>query len=93
MPIGSLIQLIALGLGIGEQVIPLFIHNPKSQQIEAAIFTTVNNVLSAFSTAIPPAPVTSAPTPASVPASQLAQGHTQPLVTPSGPAGVYPPKP
>lgn len=29
-------------LGEGEQIIPLFVHNPKSQKIEAVIMTTAN---------------------------------------------------
>ncbi len=32
-------------IGIGQEIIPIFIHNPKSQKIEAVIVTDVNNAL------------------------------------------------
>lgn len=35
-------------LGIAEEVIPVFIHNPKSQKIEGVVLTTANAVASEF---------------------------------------------
>ena len=31
-------------LGVGAKIVPVFIHNPKSQQIEAAVVTTVAEI-------------------------------------------------
>lgn len=77
----TIIQLVLAGIGLAEQVAPVFIHNPNSQKLETIIFTDLNAVLSIFQQkAAPPAPAT-----------QLAQAHTQPLVNPTGPA-VFPTK-
>ncbi len=37
-------KLFAAILGEAEQIVPIFIHNPKSQAIEGVIVTTVNGV-------------------------------------------------
>lgn len=31
-------------LGVGEKIVPMFIHNPKSQQVEGVIISTANGV-------------------------------------------------
>jgi hypothetical protein len=49
-------KIFALILGSAEQVVPIFIHNPKSQQIEGVIVSTLNGVLSGL--AAPTAPAT-----------------------------------
>jgi hypothetical protein len=36
-------DIVQLILGEAEQIIPIFVHNPKSQQVEAVIMTTANN--------------------------------------------------
>jgi len=51
----GLLQLIALLLGEAEKVIPIFIHNPKSQAIEGVVVTTANAAVGALMTL--PAPV------------------------------------
>lgn len=45
------LQLFALILGEAEQIVPIFIHNPASQRVEAIIVTTVNAALGAFQSA------------------------------------------
>lgn len=35
-------------LGEAEAIVPIFIHNPKSQQIEGIVVTTLNGALSAL---------------------------------------------
>ena len=44
-------------LGIGQEIIPMFIHNPTSQKIEGVIFTTLNGAVQAVTSATtkPPA--------------------------------------
>ena len=39
---------IALIIGEGEQIAPIFIHNPQSQKIEGAVVTSVNGLLEAI---------------------------------------------
>jgi arylsulfatase A-like enzyme len=46
----SIEQLLQLIVGAGEVVIPIFIHNPKSQQIEGVIVSNLSSVLKAFPT-------------------------------------------
>lgn len=41
-------------VGVGETVVPIFIHNPKSQQVEAVVVTTLDHVLE-NTTPAPPA--------------------------------------
>lgn len=45
-------------LGEAEQIVPIFVHNPKSQQVEAIVVTTANAALQAFGAPAsqPPAP-------------------------------------
>jgi hypothetical protein len=31
-------------LGVGEKVVPIFIHNPKSQQVEGVVVSTAEGV-------------------------------------------------
>lgn len=83
----ALLAIIELLLGTAENVIPLFIHNPKSNAVEGVIATVLNSVVPQLPAIIPPVPA------APVPATQLAQAHTQPLVNPNptGPA-VFPTK-
>ena len=79
----ALLAIIELLIGTAENIVPLFIHNPKSNKVEGIIATVLNSVVPQLPSILsppPPAPVT-----------QLAQAHTQPLVQ-SGPSGVYPPK-
>jgi len=54
----NLLALLKLILGEAEQIIPIFIHNPKSQQIEGVVVGTVNGVLGALGTNKPPVPPT-----------------------------------
>ena len=46
----NLLALLRLILGEAEQIIPIFVHNPKSQQIEAVVLGTVNGVVGALGT-------------------------------------------
>ena len=57
------LKLIQLIIGTAESIVPIFIHNPKSQQIEAAIITTVNAVDEVAAQLGPP---TATPTPVTV---------------------------
>ena len=41
-------------LGEAEQIVPVFIHNPKSQQIEGVIVTTLNGVAAGLGITITP---------------------------------------
>lgn len=53
----NLLSLLKLILGEAESIIPIFIHNPKSQQIEGVVVGTVNGVLGALGTgSTPPTP-------------------------------------
>ena len=38
-------QIFELILGTAESIVPIFIHNPQSQKIEAMIVTSANNAL------------------------------------------------
>jgi hypothetical protein len=68
----KMLQILELILGTAESVVPIFIHNPKTQQIEGVIATTLNGALSAFPVsaslaapvAAPAAPVPEATPPA-----------------------------
>lgn len=44
----SLSEIFALILGTAEEIVPIFVHNPKSQQIESAVVTTTNALLQEF---------------------------------------------
>jgi arylsulfatase A-like enzyme len=46
----SIEQLLQLIVGAGEVVVPIFIHNPKSQQIKGVIVSNLSSVLKAFPT-------------------------------------------
>jgi hypothetical protein len=51
------LQIVALILGEAEQIVPIFIHNPKSGQVEGVIATTLNGLLGNLAGGIPaPAP-------------------------------------
>jgi hypothetical protein len=41
----SWLKIITAILGEAEQIVPIFIHNPKSQQFEGIIVTTLNSTL------------------------------------------------
>jgi hypothetical protein len=63
-------KIFELILGVGETVVPIFIHNPKSQAIEGVVVTTLNEALAglqagvqAQSQASSAPPVTPVPTP------------------------------
>jgi hypothetical protein len=45
----NLLKVISLVLGTAETVVPIFIHNPQSQQIEGVVVTTLNGVLQGLS--------------------------------------------
>ena len=81
----ALLAIIELLIGTAENIVPLFIHNPKSNKIEGIIATVLNSVVPQLPSVISPPPA------APVPVTQLAQSHTQPLVNPTGPA-VFPAK-
>jgi hypothetical protein len=59
----NLLQLIETIIGVGEEVIPIFIHNPKSQKIEGIVIGTVNGILSGLAPAAPATPATPAAPP------------------------------
>lgn len=42
----TILEIIGLILGAGESLVPVFIHNPKSQAIEGVIVSTANAVYS-----------------------------------------------
>jgi len=46
----NLLKWLAVIFGEGAQLAPIFIHNPKSQQIEGAVLTTTDNLLGAIAT-------------------------------------------
>lgn len=50
-------------LGEAEQIVPIFIHNPKSQQVEGVIVTTLNGALQGLAStgAATPAPAPPVP--------------------------------
>jgi hypothetical protein len=50
----NLLAIFQLILGEAEQIIPIFIHNPKSQQIEGIVVTTVNAATAALAGAVQP---------------------------------------
>ena len=47
----NILQLIASILGSAEQIVPIFVHNPKSQRTEAIIVSTVSAVLAGLAAA------------------------------------------
>lgn len=59
MNILSLIQLI---IGVGETIVPIFVHNPKTQQLQAVLVSDAETIAAAFQQAktapVPPAPLT-----------------------------------
>ena len=57
-------NIILAALGAAEEIVPIFIHNPQSQKVEAVIVTTVNE---AVSTLAPPQGSTGAAQPATGP--------------------------
>lgn len=48
-------------LGEAEQIVPIFIHNPKSQQVEGVIVTTLNGALQGLASTGAAAPAAPAP--------------------------------
>lgn len=54
----TLLQLIEGILGVGEQIIPLFIHNPKSQQIEGIVVGTLSGLMSGLTPTATTTPTT-----------------------------------
>lgn len=53
------LKIFGIVLGLGEEVVPIFIHNPQSQQIEGVIVSTLAGILQGLGTPaspIPPAP-------------------------------------
>lgn len=54
----SFLSIFAAILGTAEKIVPVFIHNPKSQQVEAVIATSADHAVAALSA---PASNTSSP--------------------------------
>lgn len=44
------LSIFAAILGEAEQIVPIFIHNPKSQQLEGVIVTTANAAIAGLAT-------------------------------------------
>ena len=42
-------------VGTAEKIVPIFVHNQKSQEIEAVIMTTVNTALTQLASPLPKA--------------------------------------
>ena len=57
------LNILKLILGEAEQIVPIFVHNPKSQQIEAVIATTADEAVSIASQLIAPVVPATPPTP------------------------------
>ena len=51
----SWLKIFELVLGTAEAIVPVFIHNPRSQQIEGVIVTTLNGVLAGLDANAKPA--------------------------------------
>lgn len=47
----TVLQIIAAILGESEAIVPIFVHNPKSEAVEGVIVTTANGALAALSPA------------------------------------------
>lgn len=62
------LQLVQLLFGAAESIVPVFVHNPQSQKIEAVVVTTVDHVLEGLASA--PA-VSATPSPAPSPLTQV----------------------
>jgi len=58
----SWLKIITAILGEAEQIVPIFIHNPKSQQIEGIIITTINSALGGLATVQAPGATTTTTT-------------------------------
>lgn len=41
----NFLKIIEAIIGVGEEIVPIFIHNPKSRKIEGVIVSTLNGVL------------------------------------------------
>jgi len=61
----SWLKIFELVLGTAEAIVPVFIHNPKSQQIEGVIVTTLNGVLAGLDANAKPAAPSASSTAAS----------------------------
>lgn len=48
----KLLQLFQMILGLGEEIVPIFVHNPNSQKIEGIVVTTANAAIAALQTAV-----------------------------------------
>lgn len=46
----NLLKLIEAFLGTAEEVVPVFIHNPKSQKIEGVVVGTMDGILEGLGT-------------------------------------------
>ena len=44
----NILSIISLVVGLGEEIVPIFVHNPKSQQVEAVIVSTIDGVVTAL---------------------------------------------
>ncbi len=53
----KLIDLLKLLVGLGEEIIPIFIHNPQSKKVEAIIVTGVDHALDTLTAMQTQAPV------------------------------------
>ena len=71
----TLLAIIELLIGTAENIVPLFIHNPKSNAIEGVIATVVNSVMEQGPVALaPPAP--------KAPVAPIPAPPAQPSLTP-----------
>jgi hypothetical protein len=51
----KLLNIIEALLGTAEEIVPVFIHNPKTQKLEGVIVTTANTVFQELGTGAAPA--------------------------------------
>ncbi len=52
----SVLEIIRAVVGAAEEIVPIFIHNPKSQKIEAVIITGADHALENLGSATGPIP-------------------------------------
>lgn len=84
----KLLQIIQAILGISEEIVPVFIHNPTSQKIEGVIVTTLNGALGLASPAVTNA---ATPTPAPVGTVHMAATNATPPAPHATPQSSAPP--
>lgn len=88
----KLLQIIQAIIGISEEIVPVFIHNPTSQKIEGVIVTTLNGALGLASPAVQAAVTNAAtPTPAPVGTVHMAATNATPPAPHATPQSSAPP--